>query len=153
MDSCARIVKFIVPPITSDPPGTPGKFEERIMVSNGPFPILKGRVAEVGVVSTNAPAASALASPTISADTGVVALSPVTPRAKVSAAPLQVTSELQVMVPETLASEPVKPVVRVLMLKGDAGVAAAVKEEIEAAEAVMVPSRMQAKTAAALAHV
>jgi hypothetical protein len=99
-----------------------------------------------------APVAAAVDVPTITAVAGVRVVSPIMPRLKLIAGPVQVDSELHVTVPETMASEPVKLVVKPLTENGVFSEALAVKEEIVAAEAVMVPKRMHDRTAAALAY-
>jgi len=146
------MVKPKVPAMVSAPPGTPGRLEERIVWSKCPIPTVNGNAPGPGDVSTNEPVAAALASPTISADTGVVALRPVTPRTKDSAAPEQVVVALQVIVPDALASEPVKPKVKPVIVNGFDGTAAAVNVRIDAAEAVTVPNRMHVRSAAALVN-
>jgi hypothetical protein len=144
MDWPDRIVRSRRPPIAREP--TAGRLEEKTVWSNAPLATVKGMVAESGDVSTNEPLAAALASPTISADTGVDALRPVTPRLNTSAAPVHVVSEVQVTVPDTMASEPVKLSVKPVTEKGVEGAADAVNEEIVPAEAVIVPNSMHAKT-------
>ena len=109
-------------------------------------------VADVGDVSTNAPndVKGAVADPVISANTGVAAVIPLMPRVKSIASPVQVAVPAQVMVPETLANEPEEPKVKSVIVNGDDGAAVAVNEEIVAAEAVMIPNRVHARSAVTL---
>jgi len=151
MDWPARMVRLRLPVTNSEP--TAGRLDENMVVSKGPAATVNGTLAETGVVSTKRPEAFAVASPTISAETGVDAVRPVMPTLKEIADPVHVVSALQVTVPDTLASEPLKVVVKAPTLNDDAGVATAVKEEMVPAEAVMLPNKMHAKAAVALAHV
>ena len=132
---------------------TAGRLDEKMVLSKEPALTVNGMLAASGEVSTNRPEAFAVASPTISAETGVDAVSPVTPTLKDIADPVHVVSELQVTVPETMASPPVKLWVKPLTVNGVEGEAAAVNEEMVPAEALRVPNKMHAKTAVVLTHV
>jgi len=124
---------------------TAGRLDEKMDLSKEPVPTVNGTLAEIGEVSTNRPEALAVASPTISAETAVDAVRPVMPRLKDIADPEHVVSELQVTVPDTIASVPLKLWVKPLTVKGVDGAAAAVNEEIVPAEALMVPIKCTPK--------
>src|ERR1019366_8996262 len=152
------MVRSRLPAMASAP--TAGRLEEKIVLSNGftqvvpAVQIVNGMFADTGDVSANDPndVKGAVAVPLISANTGVDAVRPLTPRVKSIASPVQVVGELQVIVPETLANEPVKPTVKPVIVNGDDGAATAVNDRIDAAEAVIVPNRMHARSATAFVN-
>ena len=139
---------------------TNGRLEEKRVLSNGftqvvpAVQIVNGMVADVGDVSTNDPSdvKGAVAVPLISANTGVAAVTPLTISVKSIASPVQVAPELHVIVPETVANEPVAPCVKSVIVNGDVVGTVTVNEEIVDADAAIVPNRMHARSAAALVN-